>query len=109
MIGHVDRPRPGERLENTVAVIGWVAWDEGVASIEVLVDDVVLGSASLGYERPDVRIAHPEYDDPNTGWVATIDLASVPPGIRWVTVRARSRTGTLKLLDSIPVMIGQLK
>jgi hypothetical protein len=80
MIGHVDTPRPGERCERDAAVTGWVLWDEGIAVIEIAIDDTVLGAASLGYERLDVLTGRPSYGNQYFGWAAKIDLTVRRPG-----------------------------
>jgi GT2 family glycosyltransferase len=43
-----------------LSVVGWALARTGIDVVEVFLDDVLVGAASYGLKRPDVRAAHPE-------------------------------------------------
>jgi hypothetical protein len=87
-------------------VLGWAADTDGIARIEVAVDDGILQSAMYGDARPDVAAIYPSFPGAAfSGYVAHIDTTRVQDGVHTLTVRAIDRFGMAKLIGRRTIQI----
>ncbi|MCM3763521.1 Ig-like domain-containing protein [Neobacillus niacini] len=104
--GYVDQPSSGANLNGkSNKVSGWFLDASGVSKIEVLVDGVVAGEAVYGDERSDVKSAHPQFNNGNSGFHYLLDTTKFSNGPHSITVRETGMNGRMTSLQDIKVTI----
>jgi hypothetical protein len=74
-------PAPGAAISGTSAsVAGWAFDNVSVDSVQVYVDGVLRGTATLGGSRPDVAAAYPHIAPGNSGWSCALDTTALSTG-----------------------------
>jgi hypothetical protein len=82
LVGLIDGGNAGSGV---VALAGWALDDDGVESVDILVDGVVVGRATYGTARPDVPLVHPGFPDgANAGFVFELDTTRFVNGLHVV-------------------------
>jgi len=80
-MGSLDVPAPGATISGTSASIeGWAFDNVGMNSVEVYVDGILRGTATLGVSRPDVATAYPHMAPDDSGWSYTLDTTALANG-----------------------------
>src|SRR4051794_22254450 len=75
---------------------GWALDDDGVGSVDVLVDGIVAGRADYGRNRPGVAVQYPGYPDSDAaGWSYFLDTTHYLNGNHRITPRVTSKTGEI--------------
>lgn len=75
-------------------VSGWAADTDGIARIEVLVDNGIVQGGVYGDPRPDVGETYPDFAGARfSGWIANIDSTRIQNGIHTLTIRAVDKFG----------------
>ncbi len=59
--GVIDSPAESAVSDGPLTIHGWALDDRGITSVEVRIDGIAVGNASLGFSRPDVQAAFPAY------------------------------------------------
>ncbi|SDM69763.1 N-acetylmuramoyl-L-alanine amidase [Bacillus sp. OK048] len=103
--GYVDNPVSGATLIGTKMVSGWFLDGSGVARIEVLLDNKVVGQATYGDARPDVRNAYPEFNNGNAGFHFALDTTKFSDGQYTVSIRETSTNGRITTLPGSTINI----
>src|ERR1019366_6001787 len=91
---NIDTPAPGTVLSGTVSVAGWAIDNTSVvgtavSSVPVLVDGVLVGTATYGAYRSDVCAAYRgRAGCPNVGFNYLLNTAALSPGAHTITVYA---------------------
>jgi ADP-heptose:LPS heptosyltransferase/GT2 family glycosyltransferase len=107
---HLDSPAligdaAAQPVTGRLTIEGWALAREGMAGIEVLLDDQLLGSAHYGLARHDVGKAFPDWPDAvRGGYAFHCPARSLPDGEHTVTLRMKARHGAT-LLQSFRVTI----
>jgi N-acetylmuramoyl-L-alanine amidase len=104
-LGFMDKPGSGAIINGTQNVYGWFLDESGVAAIEVLVDDTVVGHAVYGDARPDVQRFYPQYNNGNSGFHFALDTTKFTDGPHTVTVREIGKNGIVTTLPASTVTI----
>ena len=87
-------------------VVGWAADTDGIARVDVLIDDGILQSAMYGDPRPDVGASYPDFASATfSGYVGNIDSTRIQNGIHLLTVRATDREGVSQLIGRRTVQV----
>jgi Bacterial Ig domain len=87
-------------------VVGWAADADGIARVDVKVDDLNVQSAVYGDARPDVANAFPDFPDALfSGFVANIDTTRIQDGVHQLTVVATDRLGTSRTIGRRTVQV----
>jgi hypothetical protein len=74
-------------------VVGWAADTDGIARVDVYVDNGIMQSAMYGDARPDVGNTFPDFPAANfSGFVANIDTTRLKDGVHLLEVRATDRS-----------------
>jgi MoaA/NifB/PqqE/SkfB family radical SAM enzyme len=60
-VARLENPVEGTTVTGMVDISGWIVDQKQLAKIEVLINDVVMGRAMLGLNRPDVTMAYPKF------------------------------------------------
>lgn len=100
--GFVDEVNGELKTGGSITVSGWATdVDDGapVKKIEVLLDNNVVAQATLGSERADVAQAFGRQDWLRAGWVATISLDKITPGLHKITAIAYDSAGAKNTLN----------
>ena len=87
-------------------VVGWAADTDGIARIDVRMDDGNMQSAMYGDPRPDVHNTFP--DLPSTlysGFIANVDTTRLVDGVHTLTVHAVDRFGVSRLIGRRTVQV----
>jgi hypothetical protein len=80
-------------------VVGWVNDTDGVARVDVQVDNLNMQSAIYGDPRPDVANAFPDLPSAQfSGFVAHIDTTRIQDGVHTLVVRATDRAGLSRVI-----------
>ena len=75
-------------------ISGWAADTDGIARIEVLVDNGIAQGAVFGDPRPDVGESFPDFPGAKfSGWIANLDSTRFENGIHTLTIRAIDKNG----------------
>ena len=96
----IDSPKPGSVLSGTTTVSGWAidsvsGVGSAIASVQVKVDGIAVGSATYGIGRPDVCAAYPGRPGcPNVGYTFSLNTLSLTAGSHMITVSATDSDGT---------------
>lgn len=102
--GFIDTPGNFDFVKGTVVVSGW-ALDEnrpGVSAVEIRVDGTLMGVATLGYARPDVREAYPTvFNSINSGWRFFLDTTLLSDARHRLTATAVDNFGNRTEIGSI--------
>jgi hypothetical protein len=87
-------------------VVGWAADTDGIARVDVKVDDLNLQSAVYGDGRPDVANSMPDFPDALfSGFVANIDTTRIVDGVHQLTIVATDRLGLSRTIGRRTVQV----
>ena len=99
-LGWLDLPQPEQEVSDTLMVSGWVINEGlGVRSVDVLVNDRIVGRAAYGIPRADVVEAMQVKTDPNApnvGFDGTLVLTSIPEGNAELAIRVTGNSGEIQ-------------
>ena len=91
----------GNAGAGVIPLHGWALDDNGVESVDILVDGAVAGRAHYGRSRPRVAVTHPGFpDSAASGFAFQLDTTRYLNGLHTVTARVRSRIGEMVTLES---------
>lgn len=94
-IGCIDSPVNGYTTTGgTLNVTGWMLDGSGVAKVDVLLDGVQSGTATLGGARPDVLKAFPAYHNQNSGFNYNLNLSGLSTGNHTLSVVETGKNGS---------------
>ncbi|MEH7250221.1 N-acetylmuramoyl-L-alanine amidase, partial [Neobacillus niacini] len=105
--GYMDNPITGSLLRGTKDISGWFLDASGVAKIEVLVDGSVVGEATYGDARPDVKTAYPDFNNEMAGFHYALDTTKFTEGKHTVTIRGIGTNGRVTTLPASHVTFRQ--
>jgi hypothetical protein len=97
---HIDSPAPGSTVSGVATVAGWAIDNTSlvgtaISSVQVLVDGVLVGSATYGGNRPDVCSAYPgRVGCPTVGFNYSLNLSTLSAGQHTIAVSATDSDGT---------------
>jgi len=97
--GKVDGGNAGTGV---IRISGWALDDDGVRSVDILVDGVPAGRAAYGTNRPGVTRQYPSYPDSDAaGFGIHLDTTHYLNGLHTVDAMVTSNSGERRLLNSI--------
>jgi hypothetical protein len=97
--GRVGGGNAGSGMMN---IFGWALDDGGIDSVDILVDNVVIGRAFYQRSRPAVTDLYPGYPDSALpGFAYELDTTHFLNGLHKVAARAKSRTGEVVMLGPV--------
>ena len=106
--GSVDVPdlAAAYNASNSFPVVGWAADTDGIARVDVQMDDGDLQAAVYGDARPDVGNSFPDFPAALfSGFIANVDTTRIQNGVHTLTVRATDRKGLSKLIGRRTVQV----
>jgi beta-N-acetylglucosaminidase len=81
--------------KSNINVVGWSLDASGVNKVQVYVDNVYKGDATIGTSRPDVDRIFPGYSGgANSGYRYNLDLMGLKDGGHTITVKSLGKSGT---------------
>jgi hypothetical protein len=90
----LDVPAPAAVISGAaVSVAGWAFDNVAVGSVQVYVDGLLRGTATLGGSRPDVAAAYPQVAPNDSGWSYVLDTTTLSNGPHSLAVQARDVSG----------------
>lgn len=99
LVGLIDSANAGSGV---VVLAGWALDDDGVESVDILVDGVVVGRALYGAARPDVAIVYPGFPDAaNAGFVFELDTTRFLNGMHVVGGLITAKNGERGFLTPV--------
>ncbi|TWE01019.1 uncharacterized protein YvpB [Neobacillus bataviensis] len=107
--GVLDKPGTGTTINETYNLSGWFLDESRVSKIEVLVDGKVVGQATYGDARADVRNAYPDYNNGNAGFHYALDTKKLSNGMHTITVKETGKNGWTSTLPGKAVNISNAK
>jgi N-acetylmuramoyl-L-alanine amidase len=91
----------GNAGAGVLPIIGWALDDDGIAAVDILVDNAVVGRADYHRNRPRVAVLYPGYpDSAASGYAYFLDTTHFLNGNHRVTARALSKTGEYTTLNT---------
>jgi len=99
LFGSVDFPQAASQASGLLFVSGWAVEKIPVTSIQVLVDNVVVGAGFYGYPRPDVSRLFPGSPE-NSGYSTAIDSTQFSNGPHVVMVQAVDSAGNVAAINA---------
>lgn len=107
--GSVDIPDLAGGIYNAAGsfpVSGWAVDTDGIARVDIYMDNGVLQSAMYGDARPDVGNTFPDFPAALfSSFVANIDTTRIQSGIHLLEVRATDRLGLSRLIGRRQVQV----
>lgn len=95
---HIDTPKSGTTYSSSstsrVAVNGWALSDKEVAKVEYYIGSALIGRATYGTSRPDVKRAFPKFNNENVGYTGYINMNRIPRGTQTIIVRITNKDGS---------------
>ena len=92
----------GNAGSGVVPLTGWALDDNGVRSVDILVDGVPAGRALYGTNRPGVTRSYPGYPDSDAaGFAFQLNTTRYLNGTHSVDAMVTSNTGERRFLDSV--------
>ena len=87
-------------------VSGWAADTDGIAHVDIRIDELTVQSAVYGDSRPDVGNAFPDFPDAVfSAFIANVDTTRVQDGVHQLTVVAFDRLGVSRQIGRRTVQI----
>lgn len=97
----IGKPKNDEKLTGTATITGWTVSPDGIAGVELYVDDVFYSSIPQGGARPDVNVAFPGYPNAlNSGFVMTYPTGNLTPGVHRFSVYAYDKKGKMNFVST---------
>jgi hypothetical protein len=97
--GELELPGTNQPMNGVYPVTGWAMDDGHVATIEVLVDGLVVGGAVSGIHRPDVGHLFPDHPDAEyAGFVRMLNTTAFPNGVHNVAIRLIDDEGASSII-----------
>ena len=94
LIMNLECPINNESInDEDLIIMGWALSKEKMDSINIYVNDKLIGEASYGVKRSDVIKVHKEYNNVNCGFSAIISLKNKEPGTLKLKVESVSQSG----------------
>lgn len=91
----------GNAGDGVIPLQGWALDDDGILSVDILVDGAVAGRAMLGRSRPGVAASFPGFpDSAHAGFAFQLDTTHYLNGNHTVTARVKSKSGEVVTLNS---------
>lgn len=105
-IGNVDLPQPKTEVAEPFQVSGWAAAHEPLLAAAIYIDSQFVTAVPVAIARPDVAAAKPEYKNAvNSGFGVMIDPATLAPGWHEIVVQARTASGAVRDLATVPILV----
>lgn len=102
--GNTDTPSLGGTVSGITPVEGWAFDDAKVATVEIMVDGIVNGTANYGSSRPDVADVFP-HAPVNVGFSYSLDTTNLPNGPHVLNVRVTDTAGNVALFPDVRVTV----
>ncbi len=97
-VSNIDDPSAGQQIgaSTTFQVRGWALNSSGVSKVEVYSDGNLVGNATLGYDRPDVKLAYPNYpENDKAEFRALIGALPSTTGTHTISIKVYGRDGSI--------------
>ena len=91
--GFIDKPSGGATISGTTDIVGWYINTIGIDKVEILVDNVLIGTATRS-PRTGFANLFPEYNVTDAGYSYALDTTKLSNGIHIITVKATGIDGT---------------
>jgi N-acetylmuramoyl-L-alanine amidase len=95
----VGLPVANSVISGTITLVGWAFDNVGISGIQILLDDVVIGSPTLGFARPDIPIAFPGAPA-NSGIEFAFDSSKFPNGPHVISTVVSNTSGITTTMQS---------
>jgi N-acetylmuramoyl-L-alanine amidase len=101
----IDSPIHNAVITRDTNITGWALNESGVSKVNIYVDNIYIGQAEYGTERPDVNSFYPGYPAGNkSGYSFTLSVPALTSGSHSVIVEAVGNDGTSQKM-TWPVVI----
>lgn len=92
----------GNGAAGVMRLAGWALDDDGVESVDILVDGIVVGRANYGAFRPNVAARYPGFPDADgAGFGFRLDTTRFLNGLHTVNALVTSETGEKRFLNPL--------
>lgn len=87
-------------------VVGWAVDTDGIARVDVYIDNAIYQSAMYGDTRPDVGNTFPDFPAAMfSSYIANVDTTRIQDGVHLLEVRAVDRLGASRLIGRRQIQV----
>ena len=105
----IDYPANNATISSSFNIVGWALNVSGVKEVDIFIDGVDKGTATLGTSRPDVYNAYKNYNSKNSGYNYTVAFNSIGSGDHMLEVKAIGNDGSVKTntvsINKLPLLL----
>ncbi|WP_161796416.1 S53 family peptidase, partial [Desulfosporosinus acididurans] len=95
-------------LSGTVNLWGWYLDGSGVSTVQVLIDNSPVGTASYGDSRTDVAAALPAYNNSNSGYHYSLDTTKLTNGKHTLVIQETGKNGKQASLPGVNINVSNV-
>ncbi|MDZ5758801.1 N-acetylmuramoyl-L-alanine amidase [Carnobacterium maltaromaticum] len=95
-IFNLDSPTWNGRLTNSTSVHGWALGTSKLKQVNISINNVFIGNASINVSRPDVNRIYPLYNNNSAGFEYKMDTSSISVGRHTLTVQMIMEDGSIQ-------------
>lgn len=106
--GELETPVHNGSIEGIYRMEGWFLHTSEVRTIQLFVDDVSMGEAIYGNDRPDIALQYPAYQNENAGFYYLLDTSLLTSGSHVVRAVITDAEGKIQELDEKSFVVEQL-
>jgi len=100
--GFIEFPQSFDYVGGDVLFRGWALNEQGVSSVDVIVDGNFVGNAIYGFSRLDIQDQYPFiFNSKFSGWTFNMDTRRLSNARHRMTVRVRNNFGVLTEIGSV--------
>jgi hypothetical protein len=107
----LEYPINGQTVSGLLPIYGFAVDEKGIAKLELLIDDEVIGNIPYGGSRADIKKTHPGFPDAeNSGFAMVWNFSSLTPGDHLLKIRiynGENQTKELQARVTVKVFHGE--
>jgi GT2 family glycosyltransferase len=98
---------PKDPMSGSIEIRGWALSADGIAGVDISIDNGPLITATYGSSRPDLGVIFPHVPHSiNAGYSLMFDTRQIEDGIHRITLTARGKSGKMREVE-VPLLVSQ--
>ncbi|MCQ2009541.1 Ig-like domain-containing protein [Sporolactobacillus sp. STSJ-5] len=108
-IGEIENPVSNANVSGDINITGWLLDQEDINKIEVIIDKTVVGNATYGLQREDIKEIHPEFNNSYSGYEYKLDSTQFTNGLHSLEIKGLTVSGKVDQLETNIVINNEIK